>query len=449
MSQSLQEVMNLWSRGDRSAALALSARAFHDQPDNEELVLFHSGLLLHHGDFAQACAVLDKIVAHRPDSARLMVNLSIARRGSGDLEGAVAAAQAAVEKAPELVSAWNALGIALIEVGRLDEAERRLSEGLAQHPDCAPLSLHLDQVIQKQGKQRGEMRNHGLALMAQADALVQGGNSVAAETLLRQALKLYPNHSSAHTNLGVFLMQFERNAEAAEAFRAALERRPDCSTSRYLLQVVEGDTPETGSAKYVQMLFDSYADRFDEHLVETLEYRVPELLADRVLSRAPDNRLGEVLDLGCGTGLMADHLADRSTALDGVDLSSRMLEKARERGLYRKLVEADIREYLGDVSASWHVILAADVFCYCGWLDDILDMAKLRLEPRGLLAFTVEVSEARDVEVVAVTGRYRHGRDYLLAALARAGFNNSHIERAVLRKNSNQDVEGYIVLAQA
>lgn len=449
MSQSLREIMSVWSRGERAAALNLSAQAFRDQPDDEEVALFHSGLLLHQGEFAQARDVLEAVVAQRPESARALVNLSIARRGCGDLDAAVAAARSAVERAPELVSGWNALGIALIESGKLDEAERSLSEGLARHPDSAPLSLHLDQVIQQQGKRRGDSRDHGYALMAQAEALVQAGNLVAAETLLRQALKLYPEHSAAHTNLGVFLMQFERNAEAAEAFRGALQRNPTCSTTRYLLQVVEGETPESGSAEYIQMLFDSYADRFDEHLVEALEYRVPEMLAERVLACCGEGGLGEVLDLGCGTGLMAARLVGKAAAIDGVDLSGRMIDKARERGLYRSLAEADIRDFLGTGSSRWQAILAADVFCYCGRLEDILDMAKQRLEPKGLLAFTVEASDDRDVEVLSVTGRYRHGLDYLSGILSHAGFTEPQIERAVLRKNHGKDVEGYIVVAQA
>lgn len=444
-----REIMGLWSRGDRASALKQSAQAFQEQPDDEETALFHSGLLLHQGDFMPARAVLEAFVANRPESARALVNLSIARRGCGDLDGALKTAQSAVEQAPELVSGWNALGIALIELGRLEEAERRLSEGLSHHPDSTPLALHLDQVIQRLGKQRHDQRDHGLALMAQAEALVQSGNSIAAETLLRQALRLYPEQPAAHTSLGAFLMQFERRTEAAEAFRAALQRDPNCSTTRYLLQVVEGQVPEYGSTGYIQMLFDSYADRFDQHLVEALQYRVPELLAERVLARHGEQGLGEVLDLGCGTGLMAARLTDQAKAIDGVDLSGRMLEKARERGIYRSLAKADIREYLGKESTTWQIILAADVFCYCGLLEDIFQQSRQRLEPGGLLAFTVEASDEQDVEVLAATGRYRHSKDYLLGALAQAGFGEPQIERAVLRQNKNKDVEGYIVLVQA
>ncbi|MGY6553461.1 MAG: tetratricopeptide repeat protein [Wenzhouxiangella sp.] len=449
MNVQLQEIMALWTRGDREAAVGLSTQVYSQHPDNEAVALFHSGLMLHQGRFDAAREVLEAAAVRHPESPALAVNLSIARRGCGDLAGAIAAARSAVAHSPALVSAWNALGIALMESGQLDEAERCLSEGLSLHPDNAPLSLHLDQVIQQLGKQGRDTRDHGFALVMQAEALVQSGNPVAAETLLRQALKLYPKHASAHRNLGVLLMQFGRNAEAAEAYAAALACNPGCPVTQYLLGLVQGEAPDTGSAEYVQMLFDSYADRFDQHLVEALEYRVPELLTKRLLARCSQAQLGEVLDLGCGTGLMAEHLAGRATALDGIDLSSRMLEKAEARGLYRSLVEADIRAYLATGSSRWQAIVAADVFCYCGRLDDIFDMAKHRLAPAGLLAFTVESSDGEEVEASPATGRYRHSRDYLIGALERAGYSQLQIESAVLRKNHDQNVEGFIVLAQA
>jgi SAM-dependent methyltransferase len=52
---------------------------------------------------------------------------------------------------------------------------------------------------------------------------------------------------------------------------------------------------------------------------------------------------GEVADLGCGTGRTGAWLAERGVeAIDGVDLTPEMLAVARERGVHRKLVEADV-----------------------------------------------------------------------------------------------------------
>ncbi|MGH3431483.1 MAG: class I SAM-dependent DNA methyltransferase, partial [Thermocrispum sp.] len=50
-------------------------------------------------------------------------------------------------------------------------------------------------------------------------------------------------------------------------------------------------------------------------------------------------------DLGCGTGRTGAWLRERGVeAIDGVDLTPEMLAVARERGVFRDLVEADVAE---------------------------------------------------------------------------------------------------------
>jgi SAM-dependent methyltransferase len=51
---------------------------------------------------------------------------------------------------------------------------------------------------------------------------------------------------------------------------------------------------------------------------------------------------GAVADLGCGTGRTGAWLRDRVSVIDGVDLTPEMLERARERGVYRTLREGDV-----------------------------------------------------------------------------------------------------------
>jgi SAM-dependent methyltransferase len=50
-------------------------------------------------------------------------------------------------------------------------------------------------------------------------------------------------------------------------------------------------------------------------------------------------------DLGCGTGRTAAWLAARGAGpIDGVDLTPAMLERARARGIHRRLAEADVAD---------------------------------------------------------------------------------------------------------
>ncbi len=58
---------------------------------------------------------------------------------------------------------------------------------------------------------------------------------------------------------------------------------------------------------------------------------------------------GDVLDLACGTGRVGAWLTERWTergasCIDGVDLTPEMLERAKDRSIYRSLTVGDIRD---------------------------------------------------------------------------------------------------------
>src|SRR5205809_617462 len=96
---------------------------------------------------------------------------------------------------------------------------------------------------------------------------------------------------------------------------------------------------------------DQHAPDFDQALLDRLDYRAPELLLDAV--RPPQGqrfRLGSVLDLGCGTGLGGAAFRPYCDWLAGVDISSGMVELARVKGLYDRLVVADLMEFLATES---------------------------------------------------------------------------------------------------
>jgi SAM-dependent methyltransferase len=79
--------------------------------------------------------------------------------------------------------------------------------------------------------------------------------------------------------------------------------------------------------------------------VDTYEQTVKDAMDIELLERLGRVEwAGEVADLGCGTGRTGAWLAERSgvTAIDGVDLTPEMLARARERGIYRELREADV-----------------------------------------------------------------------------------------------------------
>jgi SAM-dependent methyltransferase len=61
------------------------------------------------------------------------------------------------------------------------------------------------------------------------------------------------------------------------------------------------------------------------------------------LREVPWSSVGAAADLGCGTGRTGTWMRDHGVAdIDGLDLTPEMLEVARGRGVYRRLVEGDV-----------------------------------------------------------------------------------------------------------
>ncbi|NWR81789.1 MET27 protein, partial [Centropus unirufus] len=85
-------------------------------------------------------------------------------------------------------------------------------------------------------------------------------------------------------------------------------------------------------------LYDAWAARYEED-VAALEYRAPVLAAAALAAALPGPpAAAAVLDVGCGTGLVARELQRRGFGRpDGVDGSAAMLAQARGCGLYREL----------------------------------------------------------------------------------------------------------------
>jgi predicted TPR repeat methyltransferase len=178
------------------------------------------------------------------------------------------------------------------------------------------------------------------------------------------------------------------------------------------LDGLRGGVPPVMPPDEVVTLFDDMAPRFDALLVGELEYRVPERLRAALDLAAPDRRFDRALDLGCGTGLMGAQLRPRVDLLDGVDLSSRMLEAADARGVYDGLHRVEVVEYLIETPVRYDLIVATDVLIYIGDLTPLFTAMRAALAGGGLFGCSIEDHDGVDV-CRAATGRYQHSRGYI------------------------------------
>ena len=278
------------------------------------------------------------------------------------------------------------------------------------------------------------------------------GDLPAAADLLLQATDLAPNFVTAWFSLGDIREALGERDAAITAFRKAWAGDPDDRHGASVRLMRLGAEPLAAMPQfYVQTLFDQYASRFEAALVGDLGYRGPELLFRAVLSVRAVARKPTffkcAIDLGCGTGLATTAFAKVVDHFTGIDLSPRMIERARLTGFYAELEVADMVQGLRSrPDASADLVLAADAMIYVADLAPVLAEAQRVLAGGGLLAFTTETHAGEGV-ILGERLRYAHAADYVSASVETAGLTLSLLEDRSARTENNLPVPGLVAVA--
>ncbi len=278
------------------------------------------------------------------------------------------------------------------------------------------------------------------------------GDLVAAADLLLQATELAPGFASAWFTLGEIRERLGERDAAIAAFRKAQEADPDDRHGASLRLMLLGAARLSAMPPaYVRALFDQYAPKFETALVDDLGYRGPALLFKAVLAARAAVRkpafFKRAIDLGCGTGLAAAAFAKNVDHFTGVDLSPRMIEKARATGLYAELEVGDMLNGLRrKPGTSAELILAADAMVYVADLAPVVAEVERVLVSGGVLAFTTETHDGGGV-ILGEGLRYAHSADHVRASVEAAGLNLCQLEDRSARNEDNTPAPGLVAVA--
>ena len=446
----------LKAKGELDEAVDVYRKALAIDPDSAEVNSNLGVVLLEQEKPGEAEAALRKALQTRPDSIEVRTNLGSALRALKRREDAVEVFRDVIASAPDHAEAHNNLANTLRELGRLDEAIGSYLGALRVDPDNPRTLANLATAYAALGKY-----DRAASVIARAAALTDvdrtlerrfGGSGASSGSEARLRSTPESERDDVRILEGVAWVHFllGEDEEARRYYERVLALKPDDVTARHIMDSLSGRNTAAAPSSYVEALFDEYAPRFDESLLNQLSYTGPAVISEMLTENLADPRLESVVDLGCGTGLIGEAIKQHFEVdfMEGVDLSANMIEQADAKGLYDRLATADLLAHLNDGSRRFELAAAADVFVYIGNLADVFRATRRRLTDNGHFYFTVEALEGEEFRLLR-TGRYAHSLAYVDRLAKEAGFRRVACHTHEIRRDFGQPITSYAVLLQS
>lgn len=337
---------------------------------------------------------------------------------------------------------------ALINLGVLEKNETYLKKAISLHPkDFKPHLVYADFLYQE--KRASE------ALEEYRKALLFGGDNAALSNNLALVLKDMEDYKGALDLLLNAFMKDKQNkniainiaetlvllneSEPSEALKIAKlwqKNAPDNIFANKTLASFEKDV-SFDDVKYAKELFDEFAPVYDKRMSD-IQYNI----LDKIKELNPELK-GNILDLGCGTGLAAEKLKTQSSQWTGVDISKKMIQLAAQKDLYKELFEEDISDFLEKNKLKFNFILCLDVVEY---IKDFEKLLKLCF-PSNLILSIEKAPENIESYQLSSKGRYQHNPLYTTSLLNKIGYKNIQSHQLILRKENGKEVEGVLFIA--
>ncbi|CAM9448829.1 unnamed protein product [Laminaria digitata] len=314
-------------QGELDKAAELCASATRRAPRNARARYMRGAVAQRAGRRREAAEHACEASRLRPDLPALQLAAGALLYRGKEYTRALRVYEAAIENDPAEARYHLGAAAALRKLGRRDEA----TASFLQAADTAdPCDAHVHYKLGQHLRSMGGASSCSLAAEAYGRALARDpGHALAAfwlqATRKRGAAAAPPEHDKS-------------GAAITRAGSANNAGRNDAGENSQTM------TPLAAPREYVVGLYNSYAETFDSHLQGALGYRTPTVIVETLGVLFPGKRWARCLDLGCGTGLSGQAASSVCHRLAGVDLSPAMVQRARQKKVYHRLLVGDVTD---------------------------------------------------------------------------------------------------------
>jgi len=381
--------------------------------------LFEKACNLHAlSDFPAAEKIYITLLELLPDSSLVYYNIGLLYFETGEFEKALIHYSKARKLAPNDPDTLYNYALCQKNLGYLHEAVSSFKQLTVSNPTDQEGLYNLGNCYR-------ELKEYDLARQA-----------------YYQVLEYAPDHLSANKNLAyIYHLSGDTENELIH-YNRILKIDPNNSQARHMVAAISGKPATTAPLEYITDIFNNYSETFETDLLVELQYTVPSKLRSFLKTvNYPDRSFSKGLDLGCGTGLAGVAFSDLCEHLSGIDLSSKMIEKAKEKKAYESLEVAEILSFLRTKTDQYDLVIAADVVTYIGDLTPLFAALTPATNHHALLCFSAENCKNPHFQLCP-TGRFAHSQKYILTIAAKFGWVIIDMITTHLRREKKSWVDG-------
>ena len=421
-AQAHSNLANIYALQDKyEQALEHYVKATHAAPDFSSAHFNLGLLLLKNNQLEAAKTQFNNVLTLNPDFIEAQFYLGVLHLEANELDEAEKALVLVLNHSCEHVEALVNLGVIALKREQnqiavdyftkalaLDndemDARNNLAATFMHHDRFENALMHYDVLLKNEPNNIEYLYNSGVAQMAL-------GHLNEATIYFDQIIQLEHNHTASLNNLAAIYLKLDMRETSKDYLERALVINPKDKISRHMLNALTGIKNGENTPEYAHNLFNNYALNYDQHMQGQLKYSIPNHIA-RALHQLELLHLNTVLDLGCGTGLTGVTVREYCKQLTGVDIAEKMIEHARKKGIYDKLVQKELIDFLQEDTKFYDLIIAADVLPYFGDLDPLFQHISAHLTQDQYFLFTTEINDENPWQLES-SARFSHQPAYV------------------------------------